>query len=127
MQAEAREPDQSGAPAAEIATLDRQIADVIETLVAVGKPEGLTAKLRELEQRKRVLGRQSAVVPQLVNGAAAQWREIVSNLERLADYSTPDELETARTLLADYIGEVSVVERPGRRRRLREAQRRRGV
>jgi hypothetical protein len=35
-----------------------------------------------------------------------------SNLARLADYTEPEELETVRKWLADYIGEVAVVERP---------------
>ena len=48
-----------------------------------------------------------------MTGAADQWRELVTNLENLSAYAKPDEMETARALLHDYIGEVSVVEEAG--------------
>jgi len=45
-------------------------------------------------------------VPALTTGAADQWRELVANLE----YARPDEMEIARAVIHDYIGQVSVVE-----------------
>ena len=39
-----------------------------------------------------------------------QWRELVANLEHLGKYARPDEMEVARAVIHDYIGEVSVVE-----------------
>ena len=41
-----------------------------------------------------------------------KWREIVSNLENLREYAKPDEMETARGLLREIIGEVIVKEEP---------------
>jgi hypothetical protein len=114
VEAERRKLDRGSEKSApEIALLDRQIADLAATIVEVGRSDGLTAKLRELEARKRDLALQrSAGAPRFLNGAAEEWRRIVANLAWLGDVSTPDELEEARTLLADLIGEVAVVERP---------------
>lgn len=76
----------------------------------MGKSEVLTAKLRELEKQKRTLAQQAPRVPALTTGAADQWHELVTNLENLGKYARPDEMEIARTVIHDYIGEVSVVE-----------------
>jgi hypothetical protein len=95
---------------AELAALDRQIADLADTIIVVGKSDGLTAKLRELEKQKRALGQQAPPVSVLMTGAADQWRELVTNIEGLAKHAKPDELEAARMILHDYVGEVSVVE-----------------
>jgi hypothetical protein len=62
------------------------------------------------EKQKRTLAQQAPPVSVLMTGATDQWRELVTNLERLSKYAQPDELESARTILHDYIGEVSVVE-----------------
>ena len=84
-------------------------------LVAVGKSDALTAKLRDLEKQKRALAQKvpSAVPSMLLTGAADQWRELVGNLERLNRYATPDEMEAARVMLRDYIGEIAVTEEAG--------------
>lgn len=95
---------------AELAALERQIADLADTIVAVGKSDGLTAKLRELEKQKRALAHQPPPVAVLMAGAADQWRDLVANLDQIGKYAQPDELELARTIVHDYIGEVSVVE-----------------
>ena len=89
---------------------DKQIADLADTIIAVGTSDVLTTKLRELERQKRVLAQMAPTVPALTTGAADQWRELVANRENLGTYARPDEMEIARTIIHDYIGEVSVVE-----------------
>ena len=74
------------------------------------KSDVLTAKLRELEKQKRALAQHAPKVPALATGAADQWRELVAKLENLGKYARPDEMEVARAVIHDYIGEVSVVE-----------------
>jgi hypothetical protein len=59
-------------------------------------------------------------------GAAVQWRELVANIEGLAKHAKPDELEAARMILHDYIGEVPVVENTARSLRPRQSEQRRG-
>ena len=46
----------------------------------------------------------------MATGAADQRRELVANLENLGKYARPDEMEIARAVIHDYIGEVLVVE-----------------
>ena len=89
--------------------IEKQIA-VVETLVAVGKSDALTGRLRELEKQKRALAQKvsSAVPFRLLPGAADRWRELVANLEPLNP--TPDEMEIARQLLHDNIREVAITE-----------------
>jgi hypothetical protein len=97
-------------PKVELAAIDKQIADLADTIIAVGRSEVLTAKLRELEKHKRALAQQAPRVTAVTAGAADQWRELVANLENLSKYARPDEMEIARAVIHDYIGEVSVVE-----------------
>ena len=96
----------------DVAALDRQIADLADTIIAVGKSDGLTTKLRELERRKRALTQRTANVSRPVIGAVEEWRTVVANLRSLADYSTPGELEIARARLAEYVDEVVITEQP---------------
>jgi hypothetical protein len=111
VQAEARKGEPRTDFGADLAKLDKQIADVADTIIAMGKSDVLTAKLRELEKRKRMLAQErAATVPTIVTGGVEQWTEIAANLARIGDKMTPDELETAREIVHDYIGEVSVVE-----------------
>ena len=49
-------------------------------------------------------------VTPLISGAADKWQEIVSDLENLRNYAEPDEVETARGLLREIIGEVEIRE-----------------
>jgi site-specific DNA recombinase len=97
-------------PKVELAALDKQIADLADTIIAVGKSDVLTAKLRELEKQKRALAQQAPRPAALLTGASDQWRELVTNLEHLGKYARPDEMELARAVIHDYIGEVSVIE-----------------
>ncbi len=98
----------------QIAEIDRKIQNVVDSLEAVGQSEALSDKLMELEDRKQelapllALSTTSIIVP----GAADKWREIVNNLENLREYAKPDEMETARGLLREIIGEVIVKEEP---------------
>ena len=96
-------------PKVELAAIDKQIADLADTIIAVGKSEVLTAKLRELEKQKRALAQQAPRVPALTTGAPISGA-LVTNLENLGKYARPDEMEIARAVIHDYIGEVSVVE-----------------
>ena len=97
----------------DIAKLDRQIQNVVDSLTAAGQSDALTAKLRDLEERKQELtlgmekGRSSTL---LTAGAQDKWHEIVSNLENIHKYAQPDEVEIAREALKGIIGEVTVVE-----------------
>ena len=97
-----------------IRVVSRQIDDLLETLIEVGKSEALTTKLRSLEKEKGELEKKSvSSIHQLVPKISDHWREIVSNLERLGERAKPDELETARELLRGLIGEVKITEENG--------------
>ncbi len=47
----------------------------------------------------------------MVTGAPDKWREIVSNLEDLRHYATPDEIESARAEIREIVGEVLMIEK----------------
>ena len=88
--------------------LDRQIADLADTICKVGKSDILTKKLRKLEGERLELSshnddiqRASRVVP--IGGDAA-WREVVENLESLHKYARPDEVAEAREALQGILG-----------------------
>ena len=99
---------------ARIGMLSRQIDDLLETLIQIGKSDALTEKLRGLEKEKRELENiPTASVQRLVPNISDHWRDIVSNLERLGSRAKPDELETARELLSGLIGEVRITEEGG--------------
>ena len=93
-------------------TLDRQINDLTETICEVGRSDILTAKLKELEtERQHLPVRQDRSRPAvLITDAADKWRDIVVDLESLNQVAQPDEMETARRLLREIIGEITVVE-----------------
>ena len=100
--------------ASELKKLDRQINDLAETICEVGRSDILTAKLRELEERRERLVSQvssTASVNKIVTGASDKWREIVSNLENLRHYATPDEMESARAEIREIVGEVLMIEK----------------
>jgi hypothetical protein len=70
---------------ARIRVLSRQIDDVLETLIAVGKSDALTAKLCDLEKENRELEKKPrASVQRLIPNISDHWRELVCNLERLS-------------------------------------------
>ncbi len=97
----------------DIAKLDRQIQNVVDSLTAAGQSDALTAKLRDLEERKyQLTGNLEKAAPAmfLTTGAQDKWHEIVSNLENIHKYAKPDEVEIAREALKGIIGEVTVVE-----------------
>lgn len=94
---------------AEIKKLDKQIADVVDTLVTVGKSAALTAKLKELEARRDRLANQATVTP-MVAGAEDTWKRIAADLEDLKDYAEPDQVEKARSIIHKIVGEVVVEE-----------------
>lgn len=97
---------------AEIRKVDKQIADVVETLVSVGRSKALTDKLGKLEAQKADLeaATQTADVQPLITNADKAWRKVVGDLENLATYAKPDEVEKARELLAQIIGPVEIRE-----------------
>ena len=98
----------------ERAELDQQITHVVESLAAVGRSDALTAKLKELEGRRADLERfDESTVEWLVVGAEDHWRALVADLENLRDYAEPHEVEQARVLLQEIIGEIEVREEPG--------------
>ena len=97
---------------AEIKVLDRQIENVVDSLVTLGSSEALTAKLRNLEEQKEVLASYVPVTTDLIVGATEKWCEIASNLENLCDYANPDEVTAARGLIREIIGEIEVKETP---------------
>ncbi len=97
----------------DIAKLDRQIQNVVDSLTAAGQSDALTAKLRDLEERKATLAsdlEQISTPVDLCSGAQDKWREIVSNLENIHKYAKPDEVEIAREALKGIIGQVTVAE-----------------
>ena len=109
-QARAPKPDYK----AEIQRVDMQIQNVVDSLAAAGQSDALSNKLRELEDRRADFSAMSETpsVP-LLAGASDEWKKIVMNLENLRLYAQPDEIETARGLLREIIGEVEVREEPG--------------
>jgi DNA invertase Pin-like site-specific DNA recombinase len=98
--------------AAEIAKLDRQIESVVDTLVSVGQSRALTARLKDLEGHKAdlVVASQAASMQPILAGAEDTWKKIIGDLENLKDYTTPDQIEEARRLIRDIVGEVVVEE-----------------
>ena len=103
-----------GATKADIQKVDRQINDLAETICEVGRSDILTAKLRDLEGQRERLASQLSSSPgatKIVTGAQDKWCEIVSNLENLRNYATPDEIESARVELREIIGEVLMIEK----------------
>jgi len=112
IQSEFRQKPAKTTAASDIRNLDRQISDLAETICDVGRSDILTAKLKELEERREKLASQlsSSSPTKMVAGAADQWKKVVSNLENLHKYARPDEVETAREALKGIIGEVKVVE-----------------
>ena len=101
-----------GAGGAELVAVDKRSADLADTIIAVGKSDVPTAKLCELEKRKRALVQEkTAAVPTIVTGGAEAWTEIVASLAQVGDKMTPDELEAAREIVHGYVGELSVVEK----------------
>ena len=98
---------------AELSKIDRQIDNVVESLVSVGKSEALTGRLRELESKRAELEISAAAKPVPIQaGAADKWAEVVGDLENLRNRATAGEIETARGLLREIIGEVSITEKP---------------
>lgn len=98
---------------AELAKFDRQIKNVVDSIVDIGASSALSAKLKDLEtRRERLLSASNAAPSSLVTGADKKWREIVGDLENLKDYAKPDEVERARSLLREIIGEVEIREEP---------------
>ena len=98
----------------EFSKLDRQINDLAETICEVGRSDILTEKLRDLEERKEWLTSQVAArrtPSKLVTGASDKWHDVVSNLENLRHYATPDEMESARAEIREIVGEVLMIER----------------
>lgn len=95
---------------AEIREIDGQIDNVVQSLAAVGSSQALTDKLSELEAEKERLTALRPAPTQMVTGAERKWKEVISDLGNLKDYAKPDEVETARGLLREIVGEVVVKE-----------------
>ena len=111
IQHECRKQPKKSTSVAEIRKLDQQIKDLAETICDVGRSDILSAKLKDLEERREELASQLSATPtKMVAGAADQWKKVVSNLENLHKYARPDEVETAREALKGIIGEVKVAE-----------------
>ena len=92
--------------------LERQIANVVDTLATVGKSAALTEKLKALETERAAL---TPVEPksrptQLIVGADDVWQDVVTNLEVLHKYASADEVAGARDALKGIIGEITVCE-----------------
>ena len=115
IQAEARKPRTAKRRStADLKKLDRQINDLAETICEVGRSDILTAKLRDLEERRQELASQISTTSRsskIVTGADDKWREIVGNFEDLRYYATPDELESARAEIREIVGEVLMIEK----------------
>ena len=71
----------------------------------------LTPKLTGRQVWKCVRGTHEKPAP-IVVGAADKWAEVVTDLENLRERATPGEIETARGLLREIIGEVSIKQKP---------------
>ena len=88
-------------------------ANAAETARQRAASDALTARLRELEERKADFEDVSRRAPaaKMVIGAESKWREIVGNLENLRHYATPDEITSAREAIREIVGEITVVEK----------------
>jgi len=95
---------------AEIRKFDKQIENIVDSLVAVGSSPALTSKLRVLEEHREELASIQPATTELVTGAAEKWVEVASNLENLCDIAKPDEMATARKLVQEIIGETEIKE-----------------
>ena len=105
----------------QLETIDRQISDVVDTLVKVGRSDALTAKLADLEtQRNEFAEHLNAAkaevleIPDIIPQFAERWRKVVSDLERLhlQPGIAPEQLEKARNALQDFLGEIVINETP---------------
>jgi len=95
----------------EIHEIDQQIQNVVDSLATIGQSDALTGKLRDLEIRKVEMP--TFVDPPnmpLIESATEKWKEIVSDLENLRNCANPDEVESAREILREIIGEVEIRE-----------------
>ena len=82
----------------------------------MGRSDILSARLRDLEQERRILARTVTVSPsasELVLGIADRWRDVVEGLEQLPKRATAEEMEEARETLHALVGEVVVEEDGG--------------
>lgn len=97
----------------EIDEIDQQIQNVVDSLATIGQSDALTEKLRDLEVRKAEMPT-FVDLPNmpLIESATEKWKEIVSDLENLRNCANPDEVESARGILREIIGEVEIREEP---------------
>lgn len=105
----------------------RQIADLADTIIAVGKSEVLTAKTARAGETKANASAASAAGLRLHDRSGGPVARARDEPRGLAKYAKPDELEAARMILHDYIGEVSVVEDAAGVYGARQNEQRRGV
>ena len=104
---QSREGEGRAAALRKLKAVEQQINNVVDSLASVGKSDALTSRLRSLEaQRITLIERSQTAAPiPLVAGVTDTWKQIVSNLENLRDYAEPDEVDIARQLLREIIGE----------------------
>lgn len=99
---------------AELADVAADIERVVSAICKVGISSALETKLKELEQRQRALKAEiasSKTIVALPDRAAItdQWRTLVDQLGALPKLlHSPSEIETARSSIKDFIGEVKV-------------------
>jgi hypothetical protein len=97
---------------AQLREIERQISDVVDTIVAVGKSDALTQRLKQLEsQRKTLMRRAEPAVSTMIPRFADRWSEIVSNLERLPARAKPRELQVGSRPAHDVHKRLAAVER----------------
>src|SRR5687768_4074275 len=98
----------------ELADVTADIERVVAAICKVETSAAVESKLKELEQRQRPLNAEivrAETVVALPDRAAIveQWQTLVEQLGSLPKLlRNPNEIETARSSLKDYIGEVRV-------------------
>lgn len=67
-------------------------------------------KLRSLESEKAALAIAIPTEEPIIFGADKVWKRVVGDLENLKDVTKPDEIENARRLIRQIVGEVEIRE-----------------
>ena len=98
--------------------LEKQIRDVIDTLITVGKSEALTQRLCELERDKDNLRARLQFEqrpPTIVPNVSKIVSEQVETLERIADspYAIDADRQRTRDALHNLLGTVTIIEERG--------------
>jgi site-specific DNA recombinase len=103
---------------AELDNVAAEIERIVDAVCKVGISTALTGRLKMLEQRQRELSAEIRAAEKMVvlpdrAAIAAKWQELVDGLGDLPGRLDESEIDEARAVLRDYVGQVRV-DRAGR-------------